>query len=88
MALKQASRLLLVLLTAWSLCGIASLLDVDSAPRPSQALVSYAYAGDPDEFSDGTEAPDPGNMDTSTSHDGLIPAVLHWIEGAVRDLFS
>jgi hypothetical protein len=87
MALKQASRLLLVLLTAWSLCGIAVLLDIDSAPHPSQALVSYAYAGDPDEFSDGTTAPDPGTSSDSDSHDGLVTAILHWFEDAVRDLF-
>lgn len=86
MALRQASRLLLVILTAWSLCGFAVLLEVDSFSNPSELLVSSAHAGDPDEFSDGNEKPDPGD-DASDENEGLILEFINWVEDTIRDLF-
>jgi hypothetical protein len=79
--------MLLVILTAWCLCGLVVLLDDDPGLSPSQILVSQAYAGDPDEFSDGTDRPDPPAEETSNSHEGLIPTILNWIEDVVRGLF-
>lgn len=90
MTLRQASRLLLVIITAWSLCGIAVLVDDDPASHPSQILFSQAYAGDPDEFSDGTDERDTGDPTTSSDRDddeGLIASILDWFEDVVKDLF-